>query len=252
MFGAIASALGGAGLSIAQDFLQSTGPLAKAQLKQQGRVTGQNLEYQKAYDKFKSNLDYMMAEQYARNSAGWNVAGLKAANLNPILAATDGNFRGTFGSPSSGSISTGSVSASRRDATTAATLAASTARNNALVEAQIKQAEAQTRNIEQDTINKAKTLGLGGTAGGAAAVVNGVLNHAAEIPARVVNSAEQLGKGAVRVFAGEEGAKRLSAWKSRMMSGLDHDAKSAKHIFDFIRRRLHRSPFENVGVLTSF
>lgn len=37
-------------------------------------------------------LQYKYAEKYALNSPSWNVAGLRNAGLNPILAATDGSF----------------------------------------------------------------------------------------------------------------------------------------------------------------
>lgn len=48
-------------------------------------------------DKRYADFEYELARRYAQNSAAWQVAGLRNAGLNPILAASDGNFRGTFG-----------------------------------------------------------------------------------------------------------------------------------------------------------
>lgn len=64
---------------------------------------------------WQSAFDYDYARRYAENSAKWQTTGLRNAGLNPILAATDGNFRGTFGQHPSGidnSFSSGSGSAS--------------------------------------------------------------------------------------------------------------------------------------------
>ena len=49
-------------------------------------------------------LNYKYAERYARNSPSWNVAGLRNAGLNPILAATGGQFSGGSWTPSSASV----------------------------------------------------------------------------------------------------------------------------------------------------
>lgn len=53
----------------------------------------------KRYYQYQSEQQYNWARRYAENSSKWQVQGLRNANLNPILAATDGNFRGTFGEP---------------------------------------------------------------------------------------------------------------------------------------------------------
>lgn len=62
-------------------------------------------------DKRYADFEYELARRYAQNSAAWQVAGLRNAGLNPILAASDGNFRGTFGNGVSRSSGSGGGSA---------------------------------------------------------------------------------------------------------------------------------------------
>lgn len=62
-------------------------------------------------DKRYADFEYQLARRYAQNSAAWQVAGLRNAGLNPILAASDGNFRGTFGNGVSRSSGSGGGSA---------------------------------------------------------------------------------------------------------------------------------------------
>lgn len=62
-------------------------------------------------DKRYAEFEYELARRYAQNSAAWQVAGLRNAGLNPILAASDGNFRGTFGNGVSRSSGNGGGSA---------------------------------------------------------------------------------------------------------------------------------------------
>ena len=62
-------------------------------------------------DKRYADFEYELARRYAQNSAAWQVAGLRNAGLNPILAASDGNFRGTFGNGVSRSTGNGGGSA---------------------------------------------------------------------------------------------------------------------------------------------
>lgn len=62
-------------------------------------MAGMNRQYElskAAYD-YSNAEQYRLSRQYAENSASWNVEGLRRAGLNPILAATDGNFRSTYG-----------------------------------------------------------------------------------------------------------------------------------------------------------
>ena len=69
----------------------------------QSQVGRQDYKWQKALDYYyDENQYYDLAKRYAENSAKWNVTGLRNAGLNPILAATDGNFASTYGSGSSG------------------------------------------------------------------------------------------------------------------------------------------------------
>lgn len=179
MLGTALAGLAGAGLSLGQSWMTSAGPIAKLANKTAKKSYTQQKEkdlyYQKKYDEWKTALDYKQAREYAQNSAAWNVEGLKRANLNPILAATDGNFRGTFGQPSSGSpTSSGSMRGEARsfDAAMSAAQLASTARQNRLLGEQIKQVRAQTANIMQDTLNKRNTNGLTGTAATASVIYN--------------------------------------------------------------------------------
>lgn len=53
-----------------------------------------------AYNEWYKQLEYDWSQRYAENSAKWNVTGLKAAGLNPLLAASNGNFASTYGSSS--------------------------------------------------------------------------------------------------------------------------------------------------------
>lgn len=69
----------------------------------QSQVNRQDYKWQKALDYYyDENQYYDLARKYSENSAKWNVTGLRNAGLNPILAATDGNFASTYGSGSSG------------------------------------------------------------------------------------------------------------------------------------------------------
>ncbi len=68
------------------------------------QVGRQDYSWQKKLDYYyDENQYYNLAKRYAENSAQWNVQGLRNAGLNPILAATDGNFASTYGSGSSSS-----------------------------------------------------------------------------------------------------------------------------------------------------
>lgn len=49
------------------------------------------------YNEWYKQLEYDWSQRYAENSAKWNVTGLKAAGLNPLLAASNGNFASTYG-----------------------------------------------------------------------------------------------------------------------------------------------------------
>lgn len=165
----VSSALG-AGLSMLQNYDAAMGPLARANYKMSGKELRRQLEeqyqYQKKYDEWKSALDYRYAQQYAENSAKWNTTGLKAANLNPILAATDGNFRSTFGSPSSGGLSASGSSArgsQAHDAAQSALALENSARQNEMLASQIDQIKAQTKLLEVQTRNAYQTEGLHGT-----------------------------------------------------------------------------------------
>lgn len=178
MYGALAASAIGAGMSAYQNWSQTAGPLAKSSSKldvsQARKLMDWQNYYQKRYDTWKSDLDYRYAQQYAQNSAQWNVQGLLNAGLNPILAANNGNFNSTFGQPvSGGGVSASSRSrGSRQDMAQAAASMAATARQNALIDEQIKQAKAQTANIEQDTANKKATQGLSGTPAAVSVLAN--------------------------------------------------------------------------------
>lgn len=156
------ASLAGAGLSIAQNYDAAMGPLARANYKMSGKELARQYDFQKSYDKWKSALDYTYAQQYAENSAKWNVQGLKNANLNPILAATDGNFRGTFGTPSSGGASSSSARGSQSHDAAAAAAMSSAAKQNSLLDAQIRQVDAQTAQVLQKSENDRETGGLTG------------------------------------------------------------------------------------------
>lgn len=166
----VSSALG-AGLSVLQNYDAAMGPLARANYKMSGKELRRQLEeqyqYQKKYDEWKSALDYRYAQQYAENSAKWNTTGLKAANLNPILAATDGNFRSTFGSPSTGGLSASGSSArgsQAHDAAQSALALENSARQNEMLASQIDQIKAQTRLLDVQARNAFQTEGLKGNA----------------------------------------------------------------------------------------
>ena len=59
-----------------------------------GDLTGGWLDYSSAQSKLKYSLksQYKYAQKYAKNSPSWNVEGLRAAGLNPILAINGGNI----------------------------------------------------------------------------------------------------------------------------------------------------------------
>lgn len=84
MFGGIVSSVLGSASSLTQSGIPFAGDFIK------GSVS--NYWNDKAL-----NRSYAFAEKYARNSPTWNVEGLRAAGLNPLLAVTKG-FSG--GSPS--------------------------------------------------------------------------------------------------------------------------------------------------------
>ena len=65
-----------------------------------------NYSFGKKAEKVSLRRQYKYAEKYAKNSPSWTVEGLRNANLNPILAATDG----AFSSPTVPSVSTPSFS----------------------------------------------------------------------------------------------------------------------------------------------
>lgn len=200
-------------------------------------VSKRQLKLQQRYANFKSALDYEYAKRYAQNSAKWQVEGLKAAGLNPILAATNGSF-GTFGHPSSGA-SIGSAGESTNEGVGMSSLAdvmgktentaktkaererlertqeayADTAEQQAenaraqgeLIARQVKQVEsstaknaADTANTMVDTENKRKTLGLNGPYGAAAAIGDSV----------------------------EQGVKKFGEW----IEGLSDEPTSAKEL----------------------
>lgn len=169
MLGTIGSVLGGAALSYLGG-LDSAGGLSArlgsaTQLAGSKKSLKQQMLYQKSYDKWKSNLDYEYAERYAQNSARWQMEGLENAGLNPILAVTNGSMAGTFGNASSGTVSSNFHSARQRlDLAGAAAAVSHTAKENALLDAQIKQVEAQTANTLIDARNKRETNGLSGNA----------------------------------------------------------------------------------------
>lgn len=148
----------GASAAAGSSVLGQTGLLSYGTSK---KLSKYNYKLQKRYDKFKSALDYDYAQRYAENSAKWSSQGLLNAGFNPILAATDGNFSGTFGQPSTGGPSPSSARGggnAASDAIGAANALAqmrNTAKQNELLDAQVK-------NVEQDTANKKATGGLSG------------------------------------------------------------------------------------------
>lgn len=173
VLGSILGEVAGSGLSMFNTWNNSSsGWFGRSAGKQDSenaeRNTRMNFKYQTRYDQWKSNLDYVMARQYARNSAKWNVEGLMRAGLNPILVANGGGFQGTFGTPSSGSVQSGRSSSGVKSASSAASDAAllsSTARQNELLEAQKENMEAQTEKLRMETKNSAETGGLQGQYG---------------------------------------------------------------------------------------
>ena len=85
---------------------------AKELLWEESTVNKKDYAWQKSLDYlYDSTAYYDLSRKYAENSAKWNVTGLRNAGLNPILAATDGNFSSTYGNGSS-SGSMGHASAS--------------------------------------------------------------------------------------------------------------------------------------------
>lgn len=58
------------------------------------------LPLDKAYNEWFKQLEYDWSKRYAENSSKWQVEGLKAAGLNPLLAASNGNFASTYGNSS--------------------------------------------------------------------------------------------------------------------------------------------------------
>lgn len=68
----------------------------------------QNYYFGKKSEKNSLARQYYYAQQYALNSPSWTVQGLRNANLNPILAATDG----AFSSPTVPSVSTPNLGSS--------------------------------------------------------------------------------------------------------------------------------------------
>lgn len=58
------------------------------------------LPLDKEYNEWYKQLEYDWSKRYAENSSKWQVEGLKAAGLNPLLAASNGNFASTYGNSS--------------------------------------------------------------------------------------------------------------------------------------------------------
>lgn len=120
---------------------------------------------------------YAYAQQYALNSPSWNVEGLRRANLNPILAATDG----AFSSPTVPSVSQNWRSADGDGGRLGVSIPIEKQREMmdaqiAAIKADKDLKEAQENNVKQDTENKHNTGGLSGAYGAANSVVNRALD----------------------------------------------------------------------------
>lgn len=79
---------------------------SKELLQEESTINKKDYQWQKNLDyTYDSSHYYDLARRYAENSSKWQVTGLRNAGLNPILAATDGNFASTYGQgASSGSM----------------------------------------------------------------------------------------------------------------------------------------------------
>lgn len=198
----------------------------KTNLKLQKQYDLWTQEQDKAYEKWyqdymyslQNNEYYKLAQKYATNTAKWAVQGLKAAGLNPILAAQNPNMSSNLGDarPSGsghsvgGSPSLGSVGASRSgmqlrlnqqaDAVTqqqkavtakeqADTRTTNESRpavlqglnaNNAKTLAESDLISAQAEEVRVRTKNEAKNEGLGGVFGATANVTHKIYDALSE------------------------------------------------------------------------
>lgn len=137
----------------------------------------QDARYEKWYQDLIYNLQaneyYDLAKRYGTNTASWAVEGLKKAGLNPVLAAIDSNLSSSLGNASPQG-STGRHSKSVPSSSAPSTVSpsnirlsalqdlANSAKQGELLDVQKSNIEADTRNKEQDTINKSQNEGLTG------------------------------------------------------------------------------------------
>lgn len=129
---------------------------------------GVYFDLDKAYNEWYKQLEYDWSKRYAENSAKWNVQGLKNAGLNPLLAASNGNFSSTFGnsSPVTASRSSSGSALGRsadmhgnRDVGSTLSNVGNTVMKAALADSEMTRAEASANVAEQTqeaNINSAK------------------------------------------------------------------------------------------------
>lgn len=245
---------------------------------------GVYFDLDKKYNEWYKQLEYDWSKRYAENSAKWNVEGLKNAGLNPLLAASNGNFASTYGN-SSPVTATRSSSGSalgksadmhgNRDVGSTLANVGSTVMKAVLADSEMTQAEASA-NVAEKTqeanINSAKA-----GAEKMAAEVSAVKAQEQASKADALEKMERAKKTAVETFhlqrrggyegdwgnlnnLGHEGLDWLKRGKSALddfAKGLSDSLKStAKDGVDWVRRKneeFERSkPIRNPSVELDF
>lgn len=206
---------------------------------------GVYFDLDKAYNEWYKQLEYDWSKRYAENSAKWNVQGLKNAGLNPLLAASNGNFSSTFGnsSPVTASRSSSGSALGRsadmhgnRDVGSTLSNVGSTVMKAVLADSEMTQAEASANVAEQTqeaNINSAKA-----SAEKTAAEVSAVKAQEQASKADALQKIEQAKKTAVETFhlqrrGGYEG--RAGDANNLMHEGLDWWNRGKTAIGDYYK-----------------